>query len=208
MRECKGVRRCPVLDVYSIDLVRCGTAEEKPEVADHLVRLDALEDEGGARIEASGIATVRLSLEDHSLETDSDELARTLAALLPCVAQFACGAQEHFAWLGSPEAGRGRAAADLDHMRLLPVDACNHPEPVPAQVHQAPACLKKGLERADHGGCRVLRVCPRQDDAVRTQQVHPLVMQILIGQGVVAVAFRLEPVEQAEVGPEAVWMTR
>jgi hypothetical protein len=84
------------------------------------------------------------------------------------------------------------------------MNACDHPEPVAAEVHQASADAEKGLEGRHHGGGRVLGMRARHDNAIRPQELRAFVMDVLVGQEVVAVSPRLEPLEQAEVRSEPV----
>src|SRR5215813_1678340 len=110
------MRRRAEAAVVAVDLRAGGAAKDQAEIADPLLGADAVEDPGGARIEAAGLAAVEgRGVEALGNESHADQALRRAAEPQPQPAGLAGEAVVVLARLGGPGPRPGFAAADLDH---------------------------------------------------------------------------------------------
>ena len=197
------VRRRAQERLDPVQLQAGGTAADEAEVADPLVRPDALEDERGARIEAVLLAhVVGADVEALGGEADAAHDVRRAAEAPPEPAVLAAERMVVLAGMRLPGADAILGAAHLDHARQRRV-AGDAPVPaVGAEVDQAAAAIEPGLHGIPHRGRVVFGVGAGHDHAVGGERVEAFLVQVLVGDHVEGEALVLEPVGQVRVGIE------
>ena len=99
---------------------------------------------------------------------------------------------------------RAAPAPDLDDVRPLRVEGGDPVEAVAAEVHQPSPIRLVRLHRVEHLQGPVLGMGAGDDDAVRRQQLRPLEVEVVVADHVVPEPPGVHPVEEVEVGIEAV----
>ena len=187
--------------VDDVELQPCRAAADETEIADLLLRPDALEDEGGAGIEAVRLADiVGGDVEALGHEADPCQRLGRTAVAPPEPAIFAGEGHEIFAGLPGPVAHPVLDAPKLDDAGKLGMEGDPPVEAVGPEIHEPAAAIEIGLHRVRHFGRVVFGMGPGDHRAVALQQRQPLRMQLFIGHHIEAMALGLEPGADMEIG--------
>src|SRR5262245_61647101 len=145
--------------VGAIDLEAGGAVADEAEITDALVGADALEDEGRARIEAVGPASVvGADVEALRGEAGADQRLRRAAVAPPQAAILSGEAVIVLAGLGCPGADAPLGAAHLDDARQLAMEGDAPVEAIGAEIHQPAALFGEFLDRVEHATTVILRM--------------------------------------------------
>ena len=205
-RHRQGVRGRAQHRVDDVEFETRRAAADETEIAEFFVVIDPLEGPGDALVQAVRRARkIARDVEAFRRHADAGHRVQVAPAEAPHPAEFARALVVVLARIGPPSADAGFAAAHLgdDAAALVLVAGMVRVDPVPrvgAHIHQPAAALGVVVERVELGARIVLGMRAGDDDVVVLDAGEPVVGDVLVGEDVVLVAHRLQPVDQVEVG--------
>jgi hypothetical protein len=202
-RQQERIRRGAQGELHPVQLHAGSTAADEAEVADPLIRPDALEDERGPRIEAVLPAhVVGADVEALGGEADAAYDVRRAAEAPPQPTVLATERMVVLAGMRSPGPDAVLGAADLDDARQRRLIGDSPVPAVGADVDETAATVEPRLHGIPHRGRVIFGVGAGDDHAVGGERVEAFIVQILVGDHIEGKSFVLEPVGQVRVGIE------